>query len=355
MNLRTIATFLLATFISTGCVIHTGGGGGGGGSGGGVGGGGGALVGNVTFQWTFAGGTCSQNPAVASVHITIPGQTLQNSGVYSCLSNNFPGIVLHDFSPGTYSFTITGDDSVGTTLFSGAGNFTVNGDITVTVDLTPAGGPNSYAFLTWTFPPNSSSATPNCTQAGVTTVTYSIDGATPVSVNCADGFNTTGVQTGYVAAGAHSLVLDAYDSSNYRWYTYTGSLTTYAGNPVSDAISFQWGVGGAVVKWTIEDQTGTTVLSCAQAGITTVYVNFSADGSTWLYPGSGDAQPCANGSAIYSALYPGTYAVSVQGTGAGNVVYATGTNPAPGVVVVAGQFPDLSATGQSVANVIIKP
>ena len=351
MNLRTFATFLVATLVSTGCVIHTGGGGGGGAGGGG---GGTALPGNVTFQWSFGGGTCAQNPSVASVQITIPGQTLQNSGVYPCLSNNFPGIVLHDFAAGTYSFTITAADASNTELFSGAGNFTVNGDITVTVDLTPSGGPNSYAYLTWTFPPNSTSSTPNCTQAGVTTVSISIDGAQATSVNCTDGFGTTGVQTPYLAAGNHTLTLYALDGSNYTWYSYQGNLTTFAGNPVSDAIAFQWAVGGALVKWTVSDQAG-NVIGCAGAGITTVYVNFSADGQTWLYQGSGDPQPCANGAALYPALYGGTYALSVQGTGSGNVVYATNNNPAPGLTVTAGTFLDLSSTGAGVASVIIKP
>ncbi len=349
MNLRTLSTFLMVAVSATGCIVR------GGGGGGGAGGGGGGVAGNVTFQWTFAGHTCSENPSVSSVNITIPGQTLQNSGVYPCLSNNFPGIVLHDFSPGTYSFTLTGNDASGTELFSGAGNFTVNGDITVTVDLTPSGGPNSYAYLSWTFPPNSASATPDCTTAGVTTVTYQIDNLQAVSVNCTDGWNTAQITTGYVAAGVHTLSMSASDSGGYIWYAYGGTLTTYAGNPVADAVPFDWAVGGAVVSWTIEDSTGTNVLSCGQAGISTVYVNFSTDGVNWVYSGSGDPQPCGNAVSVYSALPAGNYFVSVQGTGAGNLVYATGTNPSPGVVVVNGQFPDTTSTGNSVANVIIKP
>src|SRR5690242_8768768 len=65
-----------------------------------------AAPGDVTFSWRLAGGLCSDDPSVRSVHIRIPGETLQNDGVFPCSSAGFMGITLHDFYPGSYSFTI---------------------------------------------------------------------------------------------------------------------------------------------------------------------------------------------------------------------------------------------------------
>jgi hypothetical protein len=90
--------------------------------------------GNVTFTWSFQGGlTCSQ---VTSIQINIPGEVLQNNGVYPCLTNNYPGIVLYDFVPGTYNFTVDALDARSTVLQSVSGSFVVvNGDVGVPVAL----------------------------------------------------------------------------------------------------------------------------------------------------------------------------------------------------------------------------
>src|SRR5688500_1203197 len=64
------------------------------------------LPGDVTFTWSFAGDTCASNPDIHSVIIDIPGERLQNDGVFPCTANNYPGITLHDFAAGPYDFSI---------------------------------------------------------------------------------------------------------------------------------------------------------------------------------------------------------------------------------------------------------
>src|SRR5260370_35661373 len=102
MNTKTLALFLLVTSLS-GCVN-------------------GSYSGNVQFTWTLGGLTCSNVPQVTSIAINIPGAVLQNNGVFPCLTNNYPGIVLHDFLPGTHRFTSPPLMSSGVALYSTACN-----------------------------------------------------------------------------------------------------------------------------------------------------------------------------------------------------------------------------------------
>ncbi len=76
MNARLWVAFL-AVMGSTGCIVVAG-------SGGTGGGGGSRRPGDVTFTWSFAGKECNQASEVKSVKITIPGQSLENAGVYPC-------------------------------------------------------------------------------------------------------------------------------------------------------------------------------------------------------------------------------------------------------------------------------
>src|SRR5687768_3558018 len=69
----------------------------------------GARSGDVTFYWTFWGDSCA-DAGVESVKITIAGEPLEDNGYYPCLNAGAPGITLHDFRPGTYSYTIEGLD-----------------------------------------------------------------------------------------------------------------------------------------------------------------------------------------------------------------------------------------------------
>ena len=67
MNTKTLVLFLSLASLS-GCVVKDNG----------------PYSGNVTFTWTFGGLTCSNLPQIRSVAINIPGEVLDNNGVYPC-------------------------------------------------------------------------------------------------------------------------------------------------------------------------------------------------------------------------------------------------------------------------------
>lgn len=297
-----------------------------------------AKSGNVTFTWTFAGSGCADVPDVKSVQVEIPGETLQNSGIYPCTANNYPGIVLHDFAPGTYTFKLTALSYSSAALFSGSGTFTVNGDVSVTVDLTPVGGGTSYAYLMWTFPANTSSSNPTCQQAGVTSVDLSIDGASPTRVTCASGQTSPGVQTPYLAPGSHTVTASAVDSSGYRYYRYSGTLTTFAGSPVSNTLTMVWAVGGVAVNWTLANSTGSVTYTCATAGVQNMAINFLDSTGHYLYGVNGDPQACSAAPVVYSFLPPGNYYVYITGAGTGGTYRSNEAVP-PLVTVQEGVFP----------------
>lgn len=93
--------------------------------------------GNITVGWSFNGQSCSQETLIESVQIVIPGEALDNNGFYPCSVNGVDGIVLHDFAPGRYDFSIDAIDYDGTVSYSGGGSFVVDGDVFVRVDLSP--------------------------------------------------------------------------------------------------------------------------------------------------------------------------------------------------------------------------
>jgi hypothetical protein len=335
MNTKTLGIFLgLATL--SGCVVANQ-----------------PYSGNVQFTWSFSGLSCSQ-AQIGSVQIVIPGEQLQNNGVYSCIVANYPGIVLHDFRPGTYNFSIYGLNSSGAALYTGSGVFTVNGDVRVSIDLTPVGAPSSYAYLSWNFPSNSLSPNPNCAQAGmdyaVEFVDVQIDGQV-TRYNCVDGMATPGVRTPYLNPGSHQITLSAISvvtpsGGRITLHGFAGTLTTYSGSPISASYGLQWVVGGVAVSWQLSN--GAVVQTCGGAGIASVYTNFQDATGNFMYttpagtPSPGDQQPCTAGyygaSIRYNYFPPGTYRLYIQGDPPDHVLYRSNfTNP-PRVDVVAGQF-----------------
>ncbi len=291
--------------------------------------------GDVTFTWSFAGGGCAENPNIKSVIVTIPGETLANDGVFPCSANNYPGIVLHDFAGGRYDYTLEAVDYSNRTVFGGSGVFTVNGNVRVSLDLTPAGSPSSYAYLTWRFPPNSAANNPTCAQAGVAFVDITIDGDT-ARFNCSEGFKQPGVQTPYLQPGSHSITFVGLSADSYPYYRYNGTLVTRAGDPVSAEYNLAWGVGGAAFKWQLTN--GSTGQTCGSSGVTTMSINFKDASGNWVYGGTGDAQDCTAAPIVYSYLQPGTYAVFIEGRGAGGILYRSNGDYPPMVTVQAGQF-----------------
>ncbi len=329
MNIKLFGAFLAALTMS-GCIINSNGGGG-------------HTPppppkpGDVTLAWTFKGGTCFDVPDVKTIVVNIPGEVLANEGAYPCSANNFPGIVLHDFAPSTYSFTIDAFDYGNKRIFVGSGTFTVNGDVRVDIDLSAVGGASSSAYLNWRFPANQASQNPTCSQAGVAFVDVSIDGSAWDRVVCEDGFGAASVLYSNLLPGTHDLSLVAVNADGYPYYRVDGQLQTFVGKSVAVEYDLNWAVGGTAISWAFTDGSAAN-LSCAQAGVTTVYVNFIDSRGNWVYGDDWDVQPCDGTPVRYDYLLPGTYEVYLEGSNGSQITYLSSESNPPVVTIQAGVF-----------------
>jgi hypothetical protein len=322
MNARLLATFLCLTAASTGCIIIDN-----------DNDNGPNPRGDVTFLWTFGNtgtGRCADNPEVKKVRISIPGETLLNGGVYACNTAGVDGITLRDFAPKSYSYTIEALNYTDTVLFKSSGTFTVNGDVRQNVNLTPANTQSSYAYVSWSFPANTNSSTPNCTQAGVTHVDVRIDNGTWERLECVKGESVTGksISSPYLAPGSHTIELvGVYVSGTAAtpYYYASGTLTTQAGSPVSASYSL-WAVGGMALRWELID--GSVGKTCTQAGLTQVAIHlYDEQRGEYVYGTTGDVQRCDGAPIIYRFLRPGNYKVFIEGTGSAGT-YTNRSTPA---------------------------
>jgi hypothetical protein len=341
MNTKLAIPFLAVLALAQGCIIV---------------GPGGKDPGDVTFSWTFYGQSCAA-AGVDSVHITIPGETLENNGVYPCTSNGYAGIVLHDFAGGGYTYTIEGLDTGGYTIYTGSGAFDIDGDVLESVDLTPYGQPGSYALLTWTFPGNVTCAnadTPAQQLGGVRWVDITLDGNNTVRANCADGAIANGGQGVYSALvdpGSHPITLTALSDSLYPLFTASGTVTTTTGTPVANQVSLQWAVGGVVVSWSLQSSTG-SAQTCLGTGNPYVYVNFVDSTNTAVYPNAGDTNTCNAAPTRYfylpAAATTGTnYRIDLTGA-TNSATWSALTHPV--FTVMPGVFP----ADTSAVNVVLK-
>lgn len=343
MNTKLEIPFLAVLALAQGCIItgpH------------------GPNPGDVTFSWTFMGQGCSA-AGVANVHITIPGETLANGGVYPCVANGYQSIILHNFDGGSYTYSIEGLDTGGYTIYTGDGSFDIDGDVMEQVDLTPVGQPGSYALLTWTFPNNMTCAnadTPAQQLGGVASVDITLDGNgnTTVRANCTDGSVANGGQGVYsalVAPGNHTITLTALSSSLYPLFSASGNITTTTGTPVANQVNLQWAVGGVVVSWSLQGTTG-GAQTCLGAGNPYVYVNFVDSTNTAIYPLPGDTNTCNAAPTRYfylPAAAGGTnYRIDLQAASNTATWSQVGTHPVS--LVMPGVFP----ADTSAVNVVLK-
>lgn len=314
MNARLLAAFLCLASASTGCIIidndpdpccttnppPTGQGG------------------DVTFLWTLGNdsGRCADYPDVKNVRISIPGETLHNGGIYACNTANVDGITLHDFAPKSYSYTIEAIGYDNRVLFKGAGSFSVNGNVRVNINLTPGG--QSYAYISWYFPPNGVSNNPSCSQAGVTAIKASFDNGEWLNLNCAGGMTGAGVPSPYLQPGNHTVHLIAYgwdkaDRENVPLYNVLGTFETRAGSPNSVQFKF-FELGGMSLRWQLWDGYANAYKTCAEAGLTGMTINLRDTVTGELVFGTnGDPQSCTGAPVVYQFLKPGNYEVYIRG------------------------------------------
>lgn len=333
MNARILAAFLLCLTTSTGCIIidrddgdccntpapppPT-------------------YPGDVTFLWTFPGagaGRCADVPEVKRVRITIPGETLHNGGVYACTTEAVDGIVLHDFVPGNYSYTLEALSYTDEVLYQASGNFTVNGDQRLNVTLTPNGSPGSFAYVSWTFEGNTSSTNPTCAQAGVNVVDVRIDGGAWERLYCDEGIGSNQVSSPYLAPGAHTIEfvgVHIVGTVETPYYYRSGTLNTVAGSPVSASFQLRV-VGGLSVAWDLYD--GTLRKTCAQSGVTEVTIHlYDETDKTYVYGTEGETYGCGDAAIVYNFLRPGDYTVIMEARGPGGIFY-TNRSTAPSLTV----------------------
>ncbi|MDP3504060.1 MAG: hypothetical protein Q8S33_27225 [Myxococcales bacterium] len=327
----------------------------GGNSAGGVGGGTSQPRGHLTLLWTFNGQGCASVPQVTNMRVTIPGLTLENNGVYPCTSAGTDGITLLNFVLGTYAVTVEGLDASGQVLFAATRQVVVNADVSLAIDL-PAGS----VRLSWSFPQAA-----RCSQTGdavsgrpVSRVRVTLDSQTPREFPCLDGSTAdtpnAAVQL-LMMPGAHTLQLRALDTSGFEFYAAATGFTATT-STTNLPVALQWTVGSLPLRWAFLNQGAT--ISCAQAQVSSVFVNFR-DTQTQRYiyvdangaPTAGASVPCVSANAIQGTLFPfipaANYEVFLQAPVAGNAYpYRTSQATTPVLQVSAGVFAQSEAMGQ---------
>ena len=317
--------------------------------------------GDIIITWNFNGGGCASVPDVTSIAVTIPGQTLENGGLYGCINAGSPGIRLTNFRAGTYSYTVSGRNSAGQTLYEATGKVVVSGDVAVDVTLLPTASAKGSTRFYWGFPPSS---TLSCND--VPRVDVWINGSVIQTVNCWDGYAGDinrpagpGILVTGITPGQNALTLTAGDSFNSDVFYYFRSdrtFTVVAGAETAENTTLDFAVGSLPVKWTFSN--GATQLTCEQAGVATVFVNLRDSTGQLLYANAGFETPCRNGQGVqgvvFSYLYSGSYQVVVQGYGTGNVLYSTSQANPPVGTVTAGSFPVID-NPQATQVVVLTP
>ena len=306
-----------------------------------------ASGGDVTFYWDFGPARlgCSQVPGVAEVVVDIAGERLENDGVYGCANGGVAGITLFDFAPGTYDYTLWARDQSGAVLYQASGTFRVDGSISVPVTLIPSPSATGSVYLTWSFPGGRRcSADP-----AITTVQVSFDQGTPIAIPCSDGQTTDGALVSNLYGGAHQIDLLAMGASGFTYYAASSTLDVYPGGAAAYDYQLDWAAGGLAVRWRLWD--GQTELTCAQAHVTTVYVNLVDPSGHFVYDPnqSGVAVDCVDGQGLQGTVFPylspGTYQVLFQARPTVDQWYSTDQVQKPTASVSRGVFPALG--GQS--------
>lgn len=289
--------------------------------------------GDITLTWDFAGRPCLQTPEVVQVFINIPGEALQNNGVYGCNNGGTDGIRLLNFRPGIYSFTIQAQNQAGAVVYEGRGQITVDGNVALHVTLTPTQFATREVFVRALFPQNASNP---CALAPIVDIT--IDNAPISPVNCQQLASTNGIVLQNLGLGRHTIDLSARDQSGLYYFRAINSFDVTAGANAYD-FSLAWIVGSLPIKWTFSN--GVTQLTCAQAGVGQVQVTLrdsQNQDSTFTVP-------CERTIGVQGTqvpyLYYGNYQVFLQATGTGNVLYRSNLVAPPVASVAAGEFPDI--------------
>lgn len=340
-----------AASCAAGVCLGSGTGGGAGGSGGGSAGGtAGGVAGpthSIIFLWNFAGQTCAQ-AAVSNVVVNVPGTSVRNQS-FRCNTSGTDGVVVMEIPAGTYTTTLEGRDATNTLKFRGTARVqVVDQDVSAQVRLEPvmSTGPGEL-LVRWSFPALSVSPTPTCAQATITKVTVAVNSGTPREVTCSTGEASGSGTRLQNLTGTATLDLAAADMNGFVYFRKQQQVPVPAGVSTPVTVAFDWDVGSLPVRWAFRD--GATTLTCAQAGVTSVYLNLrtTTGTPTLLYPNAGAEVPCSDATTGQATVFPylpkGTFDVFFQAVGTSGRLYKTDQTTPPRVTVQAGQFPQLDA------------
>lgn len=323
----------------------TAGGGSAGGTAGGTAGGVAGRTYSVIFLWNFAGQTCAQ-AAVSNVVVDIPGTSVRSQS-FRCNTSGTDGIVLLNVPTGRFTATLEGRDAANAVRFRGTASLSiVDQDVSAQVRLEPvmATGPGEL-LVRWAFPPLSVSATPTCAQATITRVTVAVNGGTPRDATCTVGEPSgMGVRLPNLT-GTAALELTAADANGFVYFRKSQQVPVPAGASTPVTVTFDWDVGSLPVRWAF--QVAGAPLTCAQAGVSSVFLNLRTAQGAFLYPNAGAEVPCSDATTGQATVFPylphGTYDVFFQAVGTGMRLFKTNQTTPPTVTVRAGQFPTLDA------------
>ena len=188
-----------------------------------------AVSGNVNLVWTFSDGESCSRLAGTIDHLVvhIPGEQLQNGGIFPCEVAGTQGIELTDFAPGNYSVSVTAVAPVsGEALYTWSGSFTVNGDVQVDVLLVPVAPVPQPGNVTvvWSFNDGQ-------TCAGLAGLVDHIQITIPGEVlqnagayPC-EAAGTMGIVLDDFSYGDYNLTVEADDASGSALYSFSGSFT----------------------------------------------------------------------------------------------------------------------------------
>lgn len=304
-SLRLLST-LAVLLLGTGCVIKNDGGSA-------------PLPGDLDVLWTFGDGrTCFDlGGYVDHVVVQIPGQALQNAGVFGCQVGGVQGIHLSNFSGGDYAVTVDAVDRFGVSLYRGTSSVRIDGSRSVSLILssTSQGGGYGAVQLRFGFL-DAMRRRLSCAQAGVGQVQVQIDNAAPAWVPCSVN-GVDGADFVNLSVGQHLFTLTgltgsgAQATASYSWQQMVVVQPATLLVPVDMApLNGSWSLGYNFLNAT-----------CLTSGVASLAVQvFDARGTDISGLSPGQRISCTDGAKLEWAAFPGgNVTIQMRGFTAGGV------------------------------------
>jgi len=274
--------------------------------------------GDINVLWSFADGdNCAD---IQSVQVSIPGESLDNGGIFGCTNSGTQGITLFDFAGGSYDITVTAFDFSGRAAYSGSTSVFVDGTVNAGVTLQPLTIPPSSGNIEvdWAFGDGST-----CTSLGgvVDHILITIPGEALDNggqYGCTNS-GAQGVQLFDFAPGSYQVTVSALDSSGFTLYQGTTTVSVNGDVVANVTLQATAAPGNINVTWTFPG--GAT---CAADGVDHVVITIPGESLD-----NGGVYNCQTGGVQgvqLSDFAPGSYQISVSARTAGEVQLYSGTS-----------------------------